>query len=257
MPDWEVLALHYGTAERPARDLALEADSHDRPGRIDYFIWLVRGPDGLFLVDTGFGAEEGAARGRTLLRHPVDALAGLGIRADDVSDVILTHLHYDHAGNLAAFPKARFHLQDREMAYGTGRCMCHARMRTPFAVEPVVDAVRLVHAGRVCFHDGDAQLAEGVSLHLVGGHSRGLQVVRIARPEGVVVLASDTLHFAAYLTSEDVFPMFADYADVVEGYRRLRTLAGPGGIILPGHDPSVLDDYPALSHATPYARVIR
>lgn len=252
MSQWDVLAIHYGTAERPATDLALEADIHDAPGRIDYFVWLVRGPAGLFLVDTGFGPAEGAARGRTLLIHPVEALARLGIAAADITDVILTHLHYDHAGNLDAFPNARFHIQDREMAYGTGRCMCHARMRKPFAVENIVDAVRMLFAGRLCFHDGDAVLADGLSLHLIGGHSRGLQVVRIARPEGVVVVASDALHFAAYLKSSDAFPLFADYPDVLEGYRKLHALAGPGGLIVPGHDPQVLLDYAPENPAHPH-----
>lgn len=239
MPDWEVLALRYATAMRPAHDLALDADPHELPGEIDYYIWVVRGNDGLVLVDTGYLPEEGARRGRTLLRHPVEALAAAGVEAADVRDVVLTHLHYDHAGNLGAFPRATFHLQDREMAYGTGRCMCHARIRRPFFVDDVVEAVRMVFAGRVRFHDGDAELFPGVTLHLVGGHSRGLQVVRVETREGVVLIASDTLHFARYLDGDGVFPAFADLPDVLEGYRKIRELAGPNGVLLPGHDPSV------------------
>lgn len=253
MNTWEVLALHYATAERPAQDLALEFDPHDAPGRIDYFIWLVRGGDRVIVVDTGYLPEEGARRARRLLRHPVEALAEVGVDAAEVREVVLTHLHYDHAGNLSAFPRATFHLQDREMAYGTGRCMCHPRMRKPFFVDDVIEAVRMVFAGRVRFHDGDAQIAPGVSLHLIGGHSRGLQVVRIARPEGAVVLAADALHFGAHLDAGNVFPMFADYPDVLEGYGKLRELAGPSGIIVPGHDPKVLGDFPPWRADLPHA----
>ena len=64
-----------------------------------------------------------ARRQRTFLRCPVQSLALLGIEATTVSDVILTHLHYDHVGNFDRFPAARFHLQEREMAYATGRYM--------------------------------------------------------------------------------------------------------------------------------------
>lgn len=252
MRDWDVTALHYATAVRPAQDLMLDCDPHDLPGTIDYFVWLIRHGDEAIVVDTGFLPEEGARRGRTLLRHPVEALADAGVDAGQVRDVVLTHLHYDHAGNLGAFPRATFHLQDREMAYGTGRCMCHARMRKPFHVEDVVHAVRMVFDGRVRFHDGDAEIAPGVSLHLIGGHSRGLQVVRIERPSGIVVLAADAVHFGAHMKSGDVFPMFADYPDVLEGYRRLRELAGPGGIILPGHDPAVLSDFAPCDPAHPH-----
>ncbi|WP_454918857.1 N-acyl homoserine lactonase family protein [Xanthobacter sediminis] len=250
---WEVLALHYATAQRPAQDLALDFDPHDLPGRIDYFIWVIRNAGRVIVVDTGYLPEEGARRARTLLRHPVAALADIGIDAGAVPEVVLTHLHYDHAGNLPSFPRARFHLQDREMAYGTGRCMCHPRMRKPFFVEDVLEAVRMVFAGRVQFHDGDAEIAPGVSLHLVGGHSRGLQVVRIDHPQRPVVLAVDALHFGAHLPSGNVFPLFADYPDVLEGYRRLRELAGPSGVIVPGHDPAVLRDFPPLSAGVPHA----
>ncbi|NKL56745.1 N-acyl homoserine lactonase family protein [Rhizobium leguminosarum] len=245
MENWKALALHYGTAERPRADLSLEhVDEHDALGRIDYFVWLIRHAGRLFLIDTGFSPEEGEIRGRTMLINPIEALGLLGINTADVTDVIVTHLHYDHAGNLSTFPCATFHLQDEEMAYGTGRCMCHERMRRPFAAEAVIDAVRLVFAGKVQFHKGDVVLEPGLSLHLIGGHSRGLQVVRLEEDGQVIVFASDALHFMSYLRESDVFPLFADYPDVVEGYEKLKRLAGPRGRIVPGHDPLVV----RLSH---------
>ncbi|WP_457587635.1 N-acyl homoserine lactonase family protein [Ensifer canadensis] len=258
MRNWKALALHYGTAERPRADLALEpADQHDTAGRIDYFVWVVRHAGRVFLIDTGFQPEEGTARGRTMLINPVEALRSVGVEPGEVTDVVLTHLHYDHAGNLTAFPNATFHLQDAEMAYGTGRCMCHPRMRRPFAAEAVVDAVRLVFDGRVEFHAGDATLALGLSLHLVGGHSKGLQVVRFDDGESVTVFASDALHFASYMEDGDVFPLFADYAEVQEGYKTLKRLAGHEGRIIPGHDPSVLRDFRTLGDDLPYAFLVR
>ncbi|WP_104840809.1 N-acyl homoserine lactonase family protein [Sinorhizobium fredii] len=257
MHEWKALAIHYGTAQRPVSDLALEInDLHEAASRIDYFVWLIRLPNRLILVDTGFNAEEGAARGRTLLIHPVAALSRLGIEHSDITDVVVTHLHYDHAGNLPAFPKATFHIQDREMAYGTGRCMCHERMRRPFAAEGVVDAVRLVFQSRVCFHDGEAEIAPGCKLHLVGGHSKGLQVVTLTAGDALLVIASDALHFQSYLTNDNAFPLFADYAEVMEAYNKLRILAGRNGLIIPGHDPVVLDRFSALATDLPFARVL-
>ncbi len=241
---WEILALRYATAELRRDHLVLDGDPHDRMGRLDYFVWLLRDGRRTVLVDTGFDAEEGGRRDRHLLRHPAEALERVGVRADDIEDVVLTHLHFDHAGNLDAFPNARFHLQDREMSFATGRCMCHARMRRPFSIEHVVKAVRLVYDERVVFHEGDYTLFPGLDVHLIGGHSMGLQVLVAAGPMRPVVVASDAAHLGAFVAAKDVFPVFGDYAEVLEGYRRLQELAGPEGVILPGHDPQVLTEWP-------------
>ena len=99
-----------------------------------------------------------------------------GVDLAGVKDVVLTHMHYDHAGNHEIFPNARYHIQDREMEYCTGRCMCHSNLRHPFEAEDVTAMVRKLFQGRVKFHDGASEIADGVSVHLVGGHSRGLAV---------------------------------------------------------------------------------
>ena len=246
MPDqWEVLALRYATLDAALLSVPHDADVHDRIGPMDYYIWVVRDGTRTILVDTGFGEAAARARGRTLLRHPVDALAAVGVAAEDVADVVVTHLHYDHAGNLAAFPNARFHLQEREMAFATGRYMLRRPIRRPFEVEDVVEAVRLVYREQVVFHDGDYILAPGVGVHLIGGHSMGLQVLTVEGRRRIVV-ASDALHMAHLMETDDVFPVMFDYPATLDGYRRLRALAGADGIILPGHDPSVRALWPAV-----------
>ncbi len=132
-----------------------------------------------------------AARGRTLIRPVGDGLAAIGLDPATVLDVIITYMHYDHAGNVALFPGARFHLQDAEMAYCTGRAMAHQHLSAPFAAENVVEMVRRVYEGRVVFHAGDDTLCPGVTLHHPGGHTLGLQAVRVDTARGPIVLASD------------------------------------------------------------------
>ena len=102
-----------------------------------------------FVIDTGFNAEVSKKRNRTFLRCPVETLGALDIDVNAVEDVILTHLHYDHVGNFDRFPKARFHLQEREMAYATGRYMRYPRLSHSFEVEDVCGIVRLNYARRV------------------------------------------------------------------------------------------------------------
>ena len=246
---YEVYAIKYAHHERTAAQNFLGGDPHDGPMPMDYFVWLVRG-DGLELVvDTGFNAATAVRRQRQLLR-PVDrALALLEVDAASVRDVVITHLHYDHVGNFDCFPQATFHLQDLEMQYATGRNMGHEALRHAFEVEDVVGMVRRVYAGQVRFHAGDAELFPGISVHLIGGHTMGLQVVRVATRRGWVVLASDASHYYANMGEGRPFPIVYNVGDMMDGWGRLRALADSPEHIVPGHDPEVLVRYPAPSAA--------
>jgi glyoxylase-like metal-dependent hydrolase (beta-lactamase superfamily II) len=242
---YEVYAIKYAHHARRASDNFIGGDPHDGPMPLDYFVWLVRGNGRELVVDTGFSAAVAAKRGREHLRCPTAGLGLLGVNASDVKDVVVTHLHYDHVGNFDLFPAATLHLQDLEMRYATGRYMCHECFRGAFDVEDVAGMVRRVYEGRVRFHDGDTELFPGVSLHLIGGHTMGLQVVRVATRRGAVVLASDASHLYANLEQVRPFPIVWSVADMVEGYRRLRELAESPAHIIPGHDPLVVERYPA------------
>jgi len=242
---YEVYAIKYAHHERRAGDNFIGGDPHDGPMPLDYFIWLVRSGERALLVDTGFSAATATRRSRDHLRCPTDGLRLLGVEAGAVRDVVVTHLHYDHVGNFDLFPAATFHLQDDELSYATGRHMCHPVFGGAYDVEDVVGMVRNVYRGRVRFHDGDAELFPGVSVHRIGGHTKGLQVVRVATRRGWLVLASDASHFYANMEQVRPFPIVYSVADMVEGYRRLRELAESAAHIIPGHDPEVLRRYPA------------
>ena len=246
-PAYEIYAIKYAHHERTASQNFLGGDPHDGPMPLDYFVWLVRGEGRDLLVDTGFNAAAAARRQRQLLRPVEQALSLMGVEPGAVRDVVITHLHYDHVGNFDLFPRATFHLQDLEMQFATGRCMCHEPMRHAFDVEDVVGMVRTVYAGRVRFHAGDAQLAPGISLHLIGGHTMGLQVVRVATRRGHVVLASDASHYYANMGEGRPFPIVYNVADMMEGWGKLLALADSSAHVIPGHDPLVLESYPAPS----------
>ncbi|RYF68479.1 MAG: N-acyl homoserine lactonase family protein, partial [Comamonadaceae bacterium] len=173
-------------------------------------------------------------------------LAAIGITTDSVQDVILTHMHYDHAGNRELFPNARYHVQDREMAFCTGRCMCHATLNHSFEADDVSAMVQRIFAGRVEFHDGDSHLTSGLSVHRVGGHTDGLQVVRVRTDKGWLVLASDASHFYANIEHSRPFPVVLNVGDMLEGYKRIYSLADSPELVVPGHDPAVFDRFQAV-----------
>ena len=242
---YEIYAIKYAHHPRRASENFIGGDPHDGPMPLDYFVWLIRGEGRDIVVDTGFSAAVAAKRGRQHLRCPAEGLSLLGVSAREVKDVVITHLHYDHVGNFDLFPAATLHLQDLEMRYATGRHMAHACFRGAFELEDVVGMVRRVYQNRVRFHDGDSELMPGVSLHLIGGHTMGLQVVRVATRRGPVVLASDASHLYANMEEIRPFPIVWSVADMVEGYRRLRELAHSPQHVIPGHDPLVMERYPA------------
>lgn len=247
LPVHEVYAVRYACREGSSGEHFLGGDPHNLPMPLDYYVWAVIGGGRTFVVDAGFGAEQARSRGRELLRTPAEGLALLGIEAARVEDVIITHLHYDHAGTLEDFPNARLHVQDLEMQFATGRHMLHQGIRFAYHAEDVVAMVRRLFVGKVVFHQGDEELAPGISLHHVGGHTMGLQVVRVWTRRGWLVLASDATHFYANLLQGRPFPVLYNVPQMYDGWARCRALAESDEHIIPGHDPEVLRRYPAVA----------
>jgi glyoxylase-like metal-dependent hydrolase (beta-lactamase superfamily II) len=138
-------------------------------------------------------------------------------------------------------------VQDREMAFATGRHMTHRAINHSFTAAQVADMVLLVHAGRVEFHDGAQQLAPGLSVHHVGGHTDGLQVVRVQTEAGWLVLASDAAHYYENMDAGRPFPIVFDIGAMLEGFKTLRSLADRPELIVPGHDPQVLQRFQPVS----------
>ena len=244
----EVYALKYATrSDRTRADSFLFDDDHKAEHPIDYFLWVIRNHARTIVVDTGYDADEGAKRGRPILAEPAECLRDFGVDAQQVDTVILTHLHYDHAGSLDRFPNATFHLQAAEMAYATGPCMCHGALNHPFTAEHVCAMVRKVYSGRVVFHDGDAMVAPGVEVAAIGGHSRGLQAVRVKTARGWLVLASDGSHFYENFVAGKLFPIVENPQAMLEGFKRLRALASAPDLVIPGHDPLVRSVFPKVA----------
>jgi glyoxylase-like metal-dependent hydrolase (beta-lactamase superfamily II) len=246
---YEVFAIRYATRDAMRSNHFIGGDQHDGPMPMDYFVWLIRNKQRTVVVDTGFTAEVATRRKRTYLRSPREGLALLGVQAEEVEQVIVTHMHYDHAGTFDDFPNARFCLQDDEMRYTTGRYMGFSHFNHSYEVEDVVSMVRLVFNSRVEFCSGDIELAPGISVHRIGGHAAGLQSVRVMTECGWVVLASDASHYYEHMETNRCFPTVFHVGEMLEGFGVLRRLAESPRHIVPGHDPLVMKRYPAVSAA--------
>ena len=246
---WEAYAVKYARVEARTRgNNFINDDDHAGPMPIEFFVWVLKDPDSgrAILVDTGFDEAEATRRGRPIDRHPAEAIKAIGVDPETITDVIVTHLHFDHAGSLDAYPNARFHLQEAEMVYATGPCMCHGALQVPFTVDHVCQMVRHVYSGRVVFYDGEAEVAPGVTVHCVGGHSRGLQAVRVKTREGYMCIASDASHFYENYLLGKPFVLVVDVEDMLDGFKTIQRLASRPSLVIPGHDPITRAIFPEV-----------
>ena len=245
-----VVAVRYATRAASKSTFFLRYDSYgepDAPQRLDYYFWVVgEGPDALVL-DCGFDPEVGVRRGRTCLCPPREALARLGVDAAAVSRLLVTHFHYDHVGNLDAFPNAELLVPERELRFWTGPLAGRAQFAQ--VVEPAeIGRIAEAHRqGRARTMGARTAVAPGITAVDVGGHSPGQQILLVESAGGLVILASDAVHLYEELERDRPFEIVADLAEMYRAYDLIRDLCRrPGAVMVPGHDPEVMDRFPRL-----------
>ncbi len=212
--NFEVYAVKYATRGAQRGEHFYGHDPHDDLMPMGYFVWAAVSSDYTVVVDAGFTAEVAARRGRKHLLRPAEGLEALGIDCARVPYVILTHLHYDHVGNLEDFPAATFVVQEEEMAFWTGRFAGKEQFRTLIETDDVLYLVQENFRGRVRFVAGSQEIVPGIEVHRTGGHSAGLQVVRVKTVRGNMVLASDATHFYANIEEDRPYSIVSDLAQM-------------------------------------------
>jgi glyoxylase-like metal-dependent hydrolase (beta-lactamase superfamily II) len=251
---YEVIAVRYGTLTAHKSQLYHRYEAYgeaDAEVEMAYYFWILRAGGKTILVDTGFDPAAAARRGRTCLCPPLEALSRVGVEPEAVSAVIVTHLHYDHIGNLDAFPHAEVVVPSREFEFWTGTAAAHFQFAAHVEPREVALLAEAKRAGRVRLTDGIEEIFDGITARCVGGHSPGQQVTVVSALAGDVVLASDAVHFYEEFELDRPFGVIADLEQMYAAYDLLRELvAAEGAVLVPGHDPAVLARFPALDLQT-------
>ena len=245
LPVYRLYAIKYASRDARRSEHFIGGDPVDEPLSMDYVVWVIVGKDRTILVDTGFSAEVAARRKRKMLRCPIESLRLLDIDPASVKDVIYTHLHYDHAGNSALLPAATFHLQASELAFVVGPDMRYRYFSSGFEVEDIAAMVRLNFDRRLKLYDGPFHFAPGIEVGLAPGHSVGLQYLRINTARGWVTLAGDVTSFFDNIRRHRPFVAAVDVSQMLRSYDKVRETVPSLDYLIPGHDPLVMEIYPA------------
>jgi glyoxylase-like metal-dependent hydrolase (beta-lactamase superfamily II) len=245
MPDYEVAIVKYGNRATTRSDVYLNYQVYrtpDAPIEMDYFFWVVRSADQTVLVDTGFSGRGGRNRQRTTLIDPMEACARLGIDPASAPTIVVTHAHYDHVGNLARFPRSTIVVAERELAFWSTQTSRQLQFHHSVEDDELAALRAAGDEGRVVTFTGQHQVAPGIEVIEVGGHTPGQSVVRVETGDGAVLLASDSIHYYEEYERNMPFMSVANLVDMYRAFDLVRAMVDRGEVnhLVSGHDPDTL-----------------
>jgi glyoxylase-like metal-dependent hydrolase (beta-lactamase superfamily II) len=247
---YEVFAARYAERETTRSRIYYAWPTYDEPDgavRMSYYFWVlqpVAGPP--LVIDTGFDPELAARKNRPCTITPAVLFERLGIDCAEVEQVIVTHLHYDHIGNLGLFPNAQFTVAERELDFWSGPGAERYQFAEHGDPRGVEFLLRARAEGRLRLVDHSLQVVPGVDVERVGGHSPGQLIVSIATGKGALLLASDAVHYYEELELERPFAVIADLADAYHAFDVINKARSEGAVFVPAHDPLVMDRHPRV-----------
>jgi glyoxylase-like metal-dependent hydrolase (beta-lactamase superfamily II) len=244
MNPYKVYTLYYGTREATTADYFL-ADTSNISIGMGYYLWVATNGENTVVIDLGYDEDVGERRGRTLVWHPAELLANIEVDPQTVQHAIVTHLHWDHVGGYALFPNARLYLQERELQFWTSSNL--PEWQSSLEEEELVAVVRLHFRGRLGLCNGSREIVPGITVHHVGGHTMGSQIVQIETAHGTAVVASDAAKLYRNFLEEIPQPRSHSVSDQISGYKLIKQLASQEALIIPGHDPEAMRRMPTYA----------
>jgi len=243
---YEVYALSYGIYPNfPVSGLIAGADK-TRKIDLQMMVWLVRGGAKNILIDTGC-YHDNVVKGKGIqnLIKASEAVAKLGLAPSDITDVVITHMHWDHADGMDLFPSAKIWIQKDEYAYYTGAAWQAGGKHGGIEPDDVLTLVRLNTAGRVNLVDGDnVEIIDGVKVYTGGRHTFASQYVSVRAASGTIVIASDNMYLYENVEKHLPIAQTFDADSNLKAQDRMKAMASRPDLLVPGHDPAVFVKFP-------------
>jgi len=220
MAQFEIYALKYAGPLTSSGALLMWLQDWEKVEKRSYYIWCIKGDGESVIVDTGVSPELAEERGLAGYVNPAVILSRIHVKADEIKHVILTHMHWDHAGGVSLFPKATFYMQEEEY-----RFWMHDKVAERPPLKPFIE--------KECF--------------LAQGHSIALQAVAVKTAKGTAIIGSDCAHTFRNYREDWPSSFIFDLVACMKTYDRLRTRASSLDLIFPGHDPFMSEGYPEVA----------
>jgi glyoxylase-like metal-dependent hydrolase (beta-lactamase superfamily II) len=238
-PEYSIEAIRY--ADSPGDSLAELVIGAPKDEKIDtvFVVWLVRGGGRNILFDSGFHRprwfKEWTIKDYV---RPDEAVRLAGVKPEEVTDVVISHAHWDHMGGIDLFPKATIWIQKDEFRYYTGEAWQPGGDHGGIDPDDAQQLVRLNGEGRLRWVDGDdVEILPGIRAYTGGRHTFASQYLRIEGHPSFV-LASDNVYLYRNLAEHKPSATFseADYPANLKNQERMIQLAGAVDRVIPGHD---------------------
>jgi len=245
-PQYEVYAVRYASIPDFAVNGLVAGAEAGRKMEIAMMVWLVRGNGHTILVDSGFYRDQFFKQWHVNdFVKPSDAVRKAGVAPEDITDVIVTHMHWDHADGMDLFPKAKIWIQKDELEYYAGTAWQSRRTHGGIDPDDVLAAVKLNVQGRMGLVNGDAQeILPGITCYTGGKHTYASQFVTVSTAAGTVVLASDNMYLYENLEKHVPIAATLDAESNLRAQDRMKQLTTDPRLIIPGHDPAVMTKFP-------------
>jgi glyoxylase-like metal-dependent hydrolase (beta-lactamase superfamily II) len=254
-PTYDVYAVRYATIPNfPMRSLILGADRARRTD-IAMMVWLLKGSNGRnVLVDAGFYRDAFVNQWHpTDFVTPAQAVARAGVKPEDVTDIIISHVHWDHLDGADLFPKARIWLQREEFEHHLDSAGT-VKDRAIDAADAKMLA-QLAREGRVSLIDGDGkEIVPGITVYTGGKHTFASEFAAVHSDAGTIVLASDNLYLYENMATHRPIAQTLDSLSNLRAQERMKTLASDPRLIIPGHDPEVFTRFPQPGNGIAHIR---
>jgi glyoxylase-like metal-dependent hydrolase (beta-lactamase superfamily II) len=247
---YEVYAIRFGVLPQFRVSDLVEGADRSRMLDIPVMVWLLKGSDGRrVLVDSGFYRQKFLDQWHPRdFRSPADAVTAAGVKPDEITDLVITHAHWDHVDGADLFPKATVWIQREEYRYYTGDAWQTRNGHGGIDADDMLALLKINIDGRLRFVEGDDQEPlPGIRCYIGGKHTRESQYVTARAAGGTVVLASDNVYLYENLEKHAPIAQTLDRVSNLKAQDRIRTLASGPDWIVPGHDPAVFERFPKVA----------
>lgn len=250
-PLYEIYALKYAGPFTSKLAMLLWMEGWDQDAKRNYYIWAIKGKGEVVVVDTGCRVALANERKLSNFVNPLEMLARIDAHAGNVKKVIITHIHFDHAGGVEAFckafPNAVFYVQKKEYDFWIKNPLAGRRAFACASDSPANKALAdLEGTDRLRLVNGDKKIMPGIEVLLAPGHTVGLQAVAVNTVRGTAIIASDCAHIKRNFRDDNPSALITDMVAWMESYDKLRSKA-PFELLFPGHDEDLLTKYPHVA----------